>query len=194
MAAGPAFRYGALTVIYGSAAFCVCLCLYGSRSNAGIHTLLQRMMFYCALYTYAALISFQIASAHNMTFCKAMYLLPCLDMCGFSLLLSEETLAADVREGGLWMKKNVNTVFRSGNKWHHGCFAAEPVREHYGADSYAGRLRRSFSWLPVTGLWDFKIICHIEEPCVSAGGSCPAKFILSAYRFCYFFCFPSLFP
>ena len=38
-------------------------------------------------------------------------------------------------------------------------FAAEPaVREHYGADSYAGRSAPfPFSWLPVTGLWDFKI-------------------------------------
>ena len=56
---------------------------------------------YCAAYTLTlCLISFKIASAHNMTFCKAMYLLPCLWICvDFLFYCLKETLAADVREG-----------------------------------------------------------------------------------------------
>ena len=46
------------------------------------------------------LISFKIASVHNMTFCKAMYLMPCLWICvDFLFYYLKETVAAADGEG-----------------------------------------------------------------------------------------------
>ena len=103
MAAGPAFRDMEL---WTSSFMAVLLSVCASAFTAAAAMLVsirsyKRMMFYCAAYTLTlALISFKIASAHNMTFCKAMYLLPCLWICvDFLFYCLKETLAADVREG-----------------------------------------------------------------------------------------------
>ena len=101
--------YGALDlVIYGSAAFCgVPLPLRQPQQCWYPYALTKRMMFYCAAYALTlCLISFKIASAHNMTFCKAMYLLPCLWICvDFLFYCLKETLPPMSVKGGLWMKK-----------------------------------------------------------------------------------------
>lgn len=103
MAAGPAFRDMEL---WTSSFMAVLLSVCASAFTAAAAMLVsirsyKRMMFYCAAYTLTlCLISFKIASAHNMTFCKAMYLLPCLWICvDFLFYCLKETLAADVREG-----------------------------------------------------------------------------------------------
>ena len=103
MAAGPAFRDMEL---WTSSFMAVLLSVCASAFTAAAAMLVsirsyKRMIFYCAAYTLTlCLISFKIASAHNMTFCKAMYLLPCLWICvDFLFYCLKETLAADVREG-----------------------------------------------------------------------------------------------
>ena len=103
MTAGPAFRDMEL---WTSSFMAVLLSVCASAFTAAAAMLVsirsyKRMMFYCAAYTLTlCLISFKIASAHNMTFCKAMYLLPCLWICvDFLFYCLKETLAADVREG-----------------------------------------------------------------------------------------------
>ena len=103
MAAGPAFRDMEL---WTSSFMAVLLSVCASAFTVAAAILVsirsyKRMIFYCAAYTLTlCLISFKIASAHNMTFCKAMYLLPCLWICvDFLFYCLKETLAADVREG-----------------------------------------------------------------------------------------------
>ena len=103
MAAGPAFRDMEL---WTSSFMAVLLSVCASAFTAAAAMLVsirsyKRMIFYCAAYTLTlGLISFKIASAHNMTFCKAMYFLPCLWICvDFLFYCLKETLAADVREG-----------------------------------------------------------------------------------------------
>ena len=93
MAAGPAFRDMEL---WTSSFMAVLLSVCASAFTAAAAMLVsirsyKRMMFYCAAYTLTlCLISFKIASAHNMTFCKVdVSSAMSLDMCGFSLLLSE---------------------------------------------------------------------------------------------------------
>lgn len=103
MAAGPAFRDMEL---WTSSFMAVLLSVCASAFTAAAAMLVsirsyKRMIFYCAAYTLTlVLISLRIASAHNMTFCKAMYLLPCLWICvDFLFYCLKETLAADVSEG-----------------------------------------------------------------------------------------------
>ncbi|KJJ68073.1 hypothetical protein [Clostridium sp. FS41] len=103
MAAGPSFRDIELWI---SSFMAVLLSVCASAFTAAAAMLVsirsyKRMIFYCAAYTLTlGLISFKIASAHNMTFCKAMYFLPCLWICvDFLFYCLKETLAADVREG-----------------------------------------------------------------------------------------------
>ena len=103
IAAGPVFRDMELWI---SSFMAVLLSVCASAFTAAAAMLVsirsyKRMIFYCAAYTLTlCLISFKIASAHNMTFCKTMYLLPCLWICvDFLFYCLKETLAADVREG-----------------------------------------------------------------------------------------------
>ena len=103
MAAGPAFRDMEL---WTSSFMAVLLSVCASAFTAAAAMLVsvrsyKRMIFFCMAYTLTiCLISSKMASAHYMTFCKAMYLLPCLWICvDFLFYCMKETLAAADGEG-----------------------------------------------------------------------------------------------
>lgn len=64
----------------------------------------KRMIFSCMAYTMTlCLISFKIASAHSMTFCKAMYLMPDLWICvDFLFYCQKDKLVTATRERRIW--------------------------------------------------------------------------------------------
>ena len=103
MTAGPAFRDMEL---WTSSFMAVLLSVCASAFTAAAAMLVsirsyKRMIFFCMAYTLTiCLISFKIASVHNMTFCKAMYLMPCLWICvDFLFYYLKETFAAADGEG-----------------------------------------------------------------------------------------------
>ena len=103
MTAGPAFRDMEL---WTSSFMAVLLSVCASAFTAAAAMLVsirsyKRMIFFCMAYTLTiCLISFKIASVHNMTFCKAMYLMPCLWICvDFLFYYLKETVAAADGEG-----------------------------------------------------------------------------------------------
>lgn len=103
MTAGPAFRDMEL---WTSSIMAVLLSVCASAFTAAAAMLVsirsyKRMIFFCMAYTLTiCLISFKIASVHNMTFCKAMYLMPCLWICvDFLFYYLKETFAAADGEG-----------------------------------------------------------------------------------------------
>ena len=103
MTAGPAFRDMEL---WTSSFMAVLLSVCASAFSAAAAMLVsirsyKRMIFFCMAYTLTiGLISFKIASVHNMTFCKTMYLMPCLWICvDFLFYYLKETFAAADGEG-----------------------------------------------------------------------------------------------
>ena len=103
MTAGPAFRDMEL---WTSSFMAVLLSVCASAFTAAAAMLVsirsyKRMIFFCMAYTLTiGLISFKIASVHNMTFCKTMYLMPCLWICvDFLFYYLKETFAAADGEG-----------------------------------------------------------------------------------------------
>ena len=85
-----------------------------------------------------------------------------LDMCGFSLYCLKETLAADVREGRIMdeEKREYSVPIRGTNGTMAVLLPSLLFVSIMVLIPMLDALRRSFSWLPVTGLWDFKIICQ----------------------------------
>ena len=88
MAAGPAFRDMEL---WTSSFMAVLLSVCGSRSNAGFHTLLQKNdVLLCGIYTDTLPDNIQdsLCSQYDLLQSDVSSAMS-LDMCGFSLLLSE---------------------------------------------------------------------------------------------------------
>lgn len=106
MSAAPAFRDMELWIAsFMAALLSVCASAFTAAAAmlVSIHSY-KKMIFFCMAYALTlCLISLKIASAHNMTFCKAMYLMPCLWICvDFLFYCQKEKLTATAGEGRVW--------------------------------------------------------------------------------------------